>query len=80
MTNGDIIKSALISVQNYIDFHNLPINIILSVYDEIQTECEESIAESWSNTLSEIMIQSAQQVIKTVPITVDCKVSDYWQK
>jgi DNA polymerase-1 len=79
-TNGDIIKSALISVQNYIDFHNLPINIILSVYDEIQTECEESIAESWSNTLSEIMIQSAQQVIKTVPITVDCKVSDYWQK
>ena len=79
-TNGDIIKSALINVQNYIDLNNLPINIILSVYDEIQTECEESISEKWSNTLSEIMINSAQQVIKTVPIAVDCKVSDYWQK
>jgi DNA polymerase-1 len=79
-TNGDIIKAALISVQNYIDFHNLPINILLSVYDEIQTECPEELADEWKNTLNVLMIESAKTVIKTVPIVVDCKISDYWTK
>jgi len=79
-TNGDIIKAALISVQNYIDYHNLPINILLSVYDEIQTECPEELAEEWKNTLNTLMIESAKIVIKTVPIVVDCKISSYWEK
>lgn len=80
MTNGDIIKLALINVQNYIDTNNLPINILLSVYDEIQTECPEELAESWKLTLNNLMIEAAQEVIKTVPIVVDCKVNDYWDK
>jgi DNA polymerase-1 len=79
-TNGDIIKVALISVQNYIDFHNLPINILLSVYDEIQTECPEELAEEWKNTLNVLMIEAAKTVIKTIPIVVDCKISNYWEK
>lgn len=79
-TNGDIIKLALINVQNYIDTNNLPINILLSVYDEIQTECPEELAESWKLTLNNLMIEAAQEVIKTVPIVVDCKVNDYWDK
>lgn len=80
MTNGDIIKLALIETQNYIDKHNLPVNILLAVYDEIQTECHESIAEQWKDTLNYIMINSAKRVIQTVPIIVDCKISSYWDK
>lgn len=79
-TNGDIIKLALIETQNYIDKHNLPVNILLAVYDEIQTECHESIAEQWRDTLNYIMINAAKQVIQTVPIVVDCKISNYWDK
>lgn len=79
-TNGDIIKLALIKVQEYIDLNNLDVNILLSVYDEIQTECIESFAEDWKLILNELMINAAKEVIKTVPIIVDCKVSNYWEK
>jgi DNA polymerase I len=79
-TNGDIIKSALIKVQRYIDDNNLPINILLSVYDEIQTECPEELSINWKNELDRLMVEAAQEVIKTIPIVVDCKISDYWDK
>lgn len=79
-TNGDIIKSALIKVQSFIDNKQLPINILLSVYDEIQTECPEDIADWWKLELDRIMVEAAKEVIKSVPIVVDCKIDSYWNK
>lgn len=79
-TNADIIKLALIETQEYIDSNNLPINILLSVYDEIQTECPEELAEQWKQDLDNIMVKAASSVIKTVPVVVDCKIADYWDK
>lgn len=79
-TNGDIIKSALIKVQSFIDDKQLPTNILLSVYDEIQTECPEDIADWWKLELDRIMVEAAKEVIKSVPIVVDCKISNYWDK
>jgi DNA polymerase I-like protein with 3'-5' exonuclease and polymerase domains len=60
--------------------NNWPVNILLSVYDEIQTECREDMAEEWFKKLEQIMIESAQVIIKTVPIKADCGIHDYWQK
>ena len=79
-TNGDIIKAALIKVQRFIDARALPINILLSVYDEIQTECPEDLSEWWKLELDKLMVEAAQEVIKSVPIVVDCKIADYWDK
>lgn len=80
MSNADIIKQALIDVQTFIDDNNLPISIILAVYDEIQTECPEDLSEYWKDKLSELMINAAKTVIKSVPVKVDCKINDYWSK
>lgn len=79
-TNGDIIKAALIKVQRFIDARALPINILLSVYDEIQTECPEDLSEWWKLELDKLMVEAAQEVIKSVPIVVDCKIASYWDK
>ena len=79
-TNGDIIKLALINVQNEIIENNWDVKILLSIYDEIQTECNRNVAEKWKVKLEEIMINSAKEVIKTVPIKADVKISEYWTK
>ena len=78
--NGNIIKLALINTQKEITLNNWPVNILLSVYDEIQTECREDLADQWKVKLEEIMIDSAKTVIKSIPIKADCSVSDYWKK
>lgn len=79
-TNGDIIKVAISRIQRIIDNENLPIKLLLSVYDEIRTECPDEMAEEWAKRMNKIMLESAQIVIKTVPIVVDCKVSKCWEK
>ena len=78
--NGNVIKLALIAVQDEIDKYNLPIKILLSVYDEIQTECREDIAEWWKTRLQELMVNSARLCLSKVPVEVDVKISDYWMK
>jgi DNA polymerase-1 len=79
-SNADIIKQALINVQNEIDTNNWPVNILLSIYDEIVTECKEEKSHEWKDKLEEIMISTAREVLKKVPIKADCAVSDYWKK
>ena len=79
-TNGDIIKQALIDVQEEIYKNNWDCKIILAVYDEIQTECHESQAEKWKCKLDELMVSAAKKVLLEVPVVVDCGIHDYWQK
>jgi DNA polymerase-1 len=79
-SNGDIIKLALIKIQTLIDDNELPVKILLSVYDEIQTECREDFAEEWKNILDATMKEAAQVIIKSIPIEVDCKIADCWTK
>lgn len=79
-SNGDCIKRALCLVQEEIDNNNYPVNILLAVYDEIQTECREDFAEEWSKILEQLMIKAAKEIIKTIPVIAECSVSDYWKK
>lgn len=78
--NGDCIKKALIDVQNEIDINKWNSFILLSVYDEIQTECHISQAENWRIKLQELMINAAKTIIKEVPITVDVNINKHWTK
>jgi len=79
-TNADIIKAALIDCYNIIEEENLPIKIILAVYDEIQCEVPEHLAEEWKGRLERIMIEAAEKSIKSIPVVADCGISNYWTK
>jgi len=79
-TNGDVIKLALCKVHKIIKDENWPVSILLSVYDEIQTECAVERAQEWKHRLDQIMIEAAEEVVKDVPIVVDCTINDHWSK
>lgn len=79
-TNGDVIKLALVKVQEEIDRNKWPVRILLSVYDEIQTECRADKAEEWKIKLQELMIEAARVILKTVPIEAEVQISDHWKK
>jgi DNA polymerase-1 len=79
-TNADIIKQALIDVQEEIYKNNWDCKIILAVYDEIQTECKADQAEEWKCKLDELMVNAAKKVLLEVPVVVDCGIHDHWQK
>ena len=79
-TNADIVKLALINIQNIIWENKYPIKLILSIYDEIQSECPREFAEEWKEIMNIEMVKAAQIVIKSIPIVVDCKISECWEK
>lgn len=77
-TNADIIKLALVNAQRAINENQYPVNILLSVYDEIQTECREDFAEQWKEILQFIMEDSAKTIITEIPVVAECNIADYW--
>lgn len=79
-SNGDIIKLALVNTQKYIDKNKCSVKIILAVYDEIQTECDEDYADEWKLILESIMKDAAKVIIKSIPVEVECKISKCWEK
>lgn len=79
-TNADITKLAMVKAYETIRNEGVDAKIILSVYDEIQTEVHKSQAEEWKHKLQSIMQQAGEDVITTVPIVADCSVSNYWNK
>lgn len=77
-TNANTIKQALIDLQDIIDVNNYPVKILLTVHDEIITECPKDFAEFWADILENTMVKAAEISIKSVPIKVDTVISDYW--
>lgn len=79
-TNGNVIKLALCNLQDIIDKNNYPVNILLTIHDEILTECREDFTKEWKEILEQTMITTAENIVTTVPIEVEGVISDYWTK
>jgi len=77
-TNADITKLAMVMAHEFIEAQDYPARIILSVYDEIQTEVEATKAEEWKEILQETMKRAAELIITSVPVISECEISDYW--
>ncbi len=79
-TCADALKVALVTIQQEIDLHYPGVQIVLAVYDEIQTICPDELVPAWKVRLEELMIQAGQVVLKTVPVTAEVKSNTHWTK
>jgi DNA polymerase-1 len=77
-TAADIIKVAMIKIDNLIDKKFAGhVQMLLQVHDELVFEVDDKLVKTVVPTLQEIM----ENVIKLkVPLTVDVKVGDNWQE
>ena len=78
--NADMIKYALVLLYRKIKKEQWPARLLITVYDEIQTECREDVADTWAKIMSRVMIEATKYSLPTVGMKVDCTVSDYWSK
>ena len=54
-------------------------SILLTVHDEIVTECVDEQADTFKDILSEEMVKAAEVFVKKVPIASDPFVGDVWE-
>ena len=78
-TNADAMKFALVSLYERLKKEKIDAYILLSVHDEIVTECNSDFAEEFKDILSEEMVKAAEVFVKKVPIVSDPFVGDVWE-
>ena len=78
-TNADAMKFALVSLYERLKREKIDAYILLSVHDEIVTECNTDFAEEFKDILSEEMVKAAEVFVKKVPIASDPFVGDVWE-
>ena len=78
-TNADAMKFALVSLYERIKKDKIDASILLTVHDEIVTECVDEQADTFKDILSEEMVKAAEVFVKKVPIASDPFVGDVWE-
>lgn len=79
-TNADVTKLAMSNLHEDFKEYGFRAAIINQVHDEIVVLAHKSHAETVKEVVRESMLNSAQEVLKKVPVKVDVNVSDYWEK
>ncbi|MGI1679402.1 MAG: DNA polymerase I [Cellvibrionaceae bacterium] len=76
-TAADIIKQAMLTVDDWIEKENVPARMIMQVHDELVLEVEEAQVEAVSKKLCDLMSGAAQL---DVPLVVEAGVGDNWDE
>ncbi len=76
-TAADIIKRAMITVNQWLIDEKVDARVIMQVHDELVLEVAESAVETVSKSISDIMTQAAELAI---PLEVELGVGDNWQE
>ena len=76
-TAADILKIAMININNWIDQENAPIKMIMQVHDELVFEVHKDFIDNASNMISDQMIKCFSL---SIPLLVDIGIGDNWDK
>ena len=79
-TNADITKLAMLNLYHDLETYGIDADIILQVHDEIGVLAHNRDAKAVQEIVETSMMESAQTLLKNVPVKVDCFVSDIWKK
>ena len=81
-TSGDIHKIAMSNVfaklydMGYSPTQSRKVKIILTVHDELELECEESLSEEMTFLLSDTMVKAGQKILKYCPVLAEAAAVD----
>ena len=59
---------------------DLPVKLVMTVHDQIDTICKNDYVEDWSRLMKKLMENAAQEIVTNGLLTAEVTVSDCWQK
>ncbi len=79
-SGADMCKSALVMVRDHIHHNNLPVKLVMTVHDQIDTIVHKSYADTWKYTLQDIMETSTLDIIPSGLLKAETEISTVWKK
>ena len=79
-SSADMTKLALVLIHKHVKENNLPVKIIMTVHDQIDTICPQEYAEEWKILMTELMERAANTVIKNGLLKAETSITKVWSK
>ena len=79
-SSADMTKLALVLIHKHVKENNLPVKIIMTVHDQIDTICPREYAEEWKVLMTELMERAANTVIKNGLLKAETSITNVWSK
>lgn len=79
-SGADMVKEALVQIRREIKDNQLPVRLVMTVHDQIDTECLRSYSEEWASKLTDIMEEVALPIVPGNLLKVDTNITELWKK
>jgi DNA polymerase I len=79
-SSADVTKLAMMFIRQEIIEHQLPVKMVMTVHDQIDTICKEDFAEEWAQRLTAQMVRAGSKVITNGLLGAETTISRCWQK
>jgi DNA polymerase I-like protein with 3'-5' exonuclease and polymerase domains len=78
--SADMTKLALVYIYEYLADKQLPVKVVMTVHDQIDTICADRYVDKWSETLTYLMEKAAKKVVTNGLLKADVNISKSWEK
>jgi DNA polymerase I len=79
-TAADMTKHALVLCYDYIKTNNIPVKLVMTVHDQIDTTCPRDYAEVWAAQLKNLMEKAAEHIMGNDLLKAEVDITDTWSK
>ena len=76
----NILQGNRIETPEYIKDNNLPVKLVMTVHDQIDTVCLSTYADKWKIKMTELMEEAAKYIITNGLLKADTHISETWKK
>lgn len=77
---ADQIKLALVYIWDFISTNKVPVKLVCTVHDQVDTICHKDYAIQWKEKLTELMEKAAKSNIPTGLLKAETTISNEWSK
>ena len=78
--SADMTKKALILMRNHINQFDLPVKLVMTVHDQIDTICRNDYISDWTYNMQRMMEEAALEIVTNGLLKAEVSVSNCWEK
>ena len=78
--SADMTKKALILMRNHINQFDLPVKLVMTVHDQIDTICRNDYLSDWTHNMQRMMEEAALEIVTNGLLKAEVSVSNCWEK
>ena len=78
--SADMTKKALVLMREYIQTVGVPVKLVMTVHDQIDTICHNDYVKTWTYVMKKIMEDAALEIVTNGLLKAEVTVSSCWEK